>query len=80
MGAHKLNKRKICLVITTRGNYAKMKSVIRLINDSTDLELQIIVGGGAILQKYGNIAESLINNHIKIDRIIHFLGPLGRFF
>lgn len=67
------NKRKVCIVITTRGNYAKMKSVIEAINENKNLELQLIVGGGAILSKYGNIVESIRKNGIKIDRTIHFL-------
>jgi len=73
MGAITLKRRKVCIVITTRGNYAKMKSVIRHISSQPEFELQIIVGGGAILPKYGNIVESLNDNDLKIDRIIHFL-------
>jgi len=73
MGAIELKKRKICLIITTRGNYAKMKSVIEFINADPEMELQLIVGGGAILPKYGNISQSLTDNDIKVDRFIHFL-------
>ena len=68
-----MKKRKVCLVITTRGNYAKMKSVIQHIKADPKLELQLIVGGGAILPKYGNISQSFVDNNIKIDRTIHFL-------
>ncbi|MBI9074125.1 MAG: UDP-N-acetylglucosamine 2-epimerase (hydrolyzing) [Desulfatibacillum sp.] len=64
---------KLCLVITTRGNYAKVKSIIQAAQNDPDVELQIIVGGGAILAKYGNIADSLINLGVKVDRRIHFL-------
>jgi UDP-hydrolysing UDP-N-acetyl-D-glucosamine 2-epimerase len=73
VGATELKKRKVCLVITTRGNYAKMKSVIQSIQSDGGMELQIILGGGAILHKYGDIGRSLIDNGVKIDRIIHFL-------
>jgi UDP-hydrolysing UDP-N-acetyl-D-glucosamine 2-epimerase len=60
-------------VITTRGNYAKMKSVIKHIVADPRLELQLILGGGAILPKYGNISQSFVENGFKIDRVIHFL-------
>lgn len=73
MGDVGVKKRKVCIIITTRGNYAKMKSIIELINADYKLELQLIVGGGAILPKYGTIANSLTDNDIKIDRFIHFL-------
>ena len=68
-----MSKMNICLIITTRGNYAKMKSVIQCINADPDLQLQMIVGGGAILAKYGNIVQSLIDMGVTIDRYIHFL-------
>lgn len=68
-----MKRRKVCIIITTRGNYAKMKSVIKHIASQPELELQLIVGGGAILPKYGNIIGSLNGNELKIDRIIHFL-------
>lgn len=68
-----MSKMKICLIITTRGNYAKMKSVIQCINADPDLQLQMIVGGGAILAKYGNIVQSLLDMGVTIDRYLHFL-------
>lgn len=40
--------KKICIVLTTRGNYAKFKKLIRLIPQS-GLELQLIVGGELLL-------------------------------
>ena len=73
MGISSLKRRKICIVITTRGNYAKMKSVIACIQEDPELELQLIVGGGAILAKYGDIGQSIKSNGIKIDCYIHFL-------
>ena len=68
-----MKKIKLCLVITTRGNYAKVKSIIQCVQNDPQVELQIIVGGGAILAKYGNIADSLVNMGVNIDRSIHFL-------
>jgi UDP-hydrolysing UDP-N-acetyl-D-glucosamine 2-epimerase len=68
-----MSKRKVCVIITTRGNYAKMKSVIRHVQAAEDLELQLIVGGGAILPKYGNIMASPEARELRVDRVIHFL-------
>jgi UDP-hydrolysing UDP-N-acetyl-D-glucosamine 2-epimerase len=73
MGATNIKKRKICIIITTRGNYAKMKSVIQAISVQPELELQLIVGGGVILPKYGYLIGSLNGEELKIDRVIHFL-------
>lgn len=59
---------KICVTITTRGNYGKLKSVMDCINADPDLELQVIAGGEAVLPKYGNIIKDL-----KPDRIIPYI-------
>jgi len=67
-----LIKRKICIIITTRGNYAKMKSVIRAISRQSELELQVVVGGSAILRRYGSIHD-VINNEVKINQAVHFV-------
>ena len=74
MGVFKLKKRKVCIVLTTRGNYAKMKSVILEINQRQDLELQIIIGGMVALEKYGRLLQT-IKDEIELvaDRTINFV-------
>ena len=66
-------RRKICVIITTRGNYGKMKSVIEAIQRYDNLELRLVVGGGALLEKYGKIAESFELDGIPINHRIHFI-------
>ena len=73
MGAPVVTKRKICVVITTRGNYAKMKSVIALIQSSPDLELQLVLGGMVVLEKYGRISSMLEDLQLPVVRTIHFV-------
>lgn len=66
-------KRKICIIITTRGNYAKMKTVIQHMADEPRLELQLVTAGGAVLHKYGNIDRVMEQHGLRVDRKIHFL-------
>lgn len=68
-----MTKRKICVVLTTRGNYAKMKSVISEIQRSDDLELQLILGGMVVLEKYGRILETLKDEKLPVKRTINFV-------
>ena len=68
-----MKKRKVCIVLTTRGNYAKMKSVIHEIHNSDDLELQIVLGGMVVLEKYGKIFDTLSEGHLVINRNINFV-------
>jgi UDP-hydrolysing UDP-N-acetyl-D-glucosamine 2-epimerase len=75
MGRSQLStKRKICVVITTRGNYAKMKSVIEGITGRDDLELQLIVAGAAVLERHGTIAGAVAGmDNVRIDRAVHYI-------
>ena len=68
-----MNKRKVCFVLTTRGNYAKSKSVIQLIANSNDFELQLILGGMVVLEKYGRLKSSLDQLGHKAARTINFV-------
>lgn len=68
-----MKKRKICIVLTTRGNYAKMKSVIEKIDASDDLELQLILGGMVVLEKYGRILDTLSSTTFTAIRKINFV-------
>lgn len=66
-------KRKICLVLTSRGNYGKTKSIIQAANKHDDIELQVIIGGSLVLEKYGKILDSEYADSFQVDAKIHFL-------
>ncbi len=66
-------KRKICIVITTRGNYAKMRSVMEHLSERNDTQVQLIVAGGAILPKYGDLTRVIDTERFPIERQIYFL-------
>lgn len=69
--------RKICLFLTSRGNYAKMRSVMQHILADSSLELQVVVGGGALLSSYGDIARTMAAAGLPVHRRIHFLVEGG---
>ncbi|MCW5519170.1 UDP-N-acetylglucosamine 2-epimerase (hydrolyzing) [Aureitalea sp. L0-47] len=46
--------RKICAVITARPSYSRVKSVLTAIKEHPALELQLVVAGSALLDRYGN--------------------------
>jgi UDP-hydrolysing UDP-N-acetyl-D-glucosamine 2-epimerase len=49
--------RKICVVIGSRANYGSIKSVMRAVVAHPDLELQIVVGASALLDRFGSVVE-----------------------
>jgi UDP-hydrolysing UDP-N-acetyl-D-glucosamine 2-epimerase len=50
-------KRKICVVVTARPSYSRIRSALRAINDHADLELQLVVAASALLDRYGNAIQ-----------------------
>ncbi|WP_341214777.1 UDP-N-acetylglucosamine 2-epimerase [uncultured Wocania sp.] len=50
-------KRKICAVITARPSYSRVKTALQAIKDHPKLELQLVVAGSALLDRYGNTLD-----------------------
>ena len=48
-----MSKRKICVVITARPSYSRIKSALEAIRNHPDLELQLVVAASALLDRYG---------------------------
>lgn len=46
-------KRKICFPITSRVHYARQRRLLELLNRNSNIELQLVVGGSVLLEKYG---------------------------
>ena len=65
-------KRKICIVLTSRGNYGKMKSVMSSIKQRDDIELQVIIGGGLVIDKYGKILENEYVDEVTVNQTVYF--------
>lgn len=62
-----MSKRKICVVITARPSYSRIKTALKAINKHPELELQLVVAGSALLDRYGNAVDYIENDGFKID-------------
>jgi len=51
------NKRKIAVFVGSRANYSSIKSAMRAIQTHPSLELQLVVGASAVLDRYGSVAD-----------------------
>lgn len=49
--------RKICVVITARPSYSRIKTALEAIQKHPKLELQLVVAGSALLGRYGNAVD-----------------------
>jgi UDP-hydrolysing UDP-N-acetyl-D-glucosamine 2-epimerase len=55
-------RRKVCVVITARPSYSRVKTALKAISNHPDLELQLVVAASALLDRYGTAV-----NYIESD-------------
>jgi UDP-hydrolysing UDP-N-acetyl-D-glucosamine 2-epimerase len=51
--------RKICIIVGSRANYSSIKSAMKAIKEHPNLELQLVLGASALLDRYGVVADQI---------------------
>jgi UDP-hydrolysing UDP-N-acetyl-D-glucosamine 2-epimerase len=69
----RVTTRKVLVALTTRGNYAKMKSTMQAILADPRLSLQVVVGGGLVLDRYGRFEPILAQDGFTIDAALDYV-------
>ena len=65
--------KKICVVIGSRANYSSIKSAMRAIDAHPDLQLQLVVGASALLDRYGTVLELIESDGFEPDERVFML-------
>lgn len=63
--------KKICIVVHSRANYGRIKSVLTAIRQHAALSLQLVVASSALLIRYGNVREVIEGDGFKIDKMLY---------
>jgi len=61
-----VKKRRICVVITARPSYSRIKTALAAIEAHPMLELQLVVAASALLDRYGNAVKVIEADGFKI--------------
>ena len=64
---------KICVVTATRAEYGVLKNTLREINESSDLELCLLVTGMHLSNKYGHTIDEIEQDGFEIKDVIDIL-------
>lgn len=59
--------KKICVVVTARPSYSRIKTALIAIKKHPKLELQLVIAGSALLGRYGNAVDFIEKDGFKID-------------
>jgi UDP-hydrolysing UDP-N-acetyl-D-glucosamine 2-epimerase len=65
--------RKICVLVTARPSYSRIKSALRAVADHPDLTLQLVVAASALLERYGNAIHSIEHDGFKVDKRVYMV-------
>jgi len=65
--------RKICIVVGSRANYGSIKSAIRAIEAHSELQLQLVVGASALLDRFGSVVEVIEADGFKPDARVNMI-------
>jgi UDP-hydrolysing UDP-N-acetyl-D-glucosamine 2-epimerase len=66
-------RRKVCVVVASRANYARIKTGLEAVRDHPELELQLVAGASLVLQRFGNALEVLTMDGFAPDATIRFI-------
>ena len=64
-------KRKVGVVVNSRANYGRIKSVLSAVKNHSDLDLSLIVGASALLWRFGNVAEQIKADGYAVDAVVY---------
>ena len=64
-------KRKVCIIVNSRANYARIKSLLAEIKNSKLLDLKLIVGASALLYRFGKVIDLIRRDGFKPEAVMH---------
>lgn len=65
--------RKVCVVITARPSYSRIKTALDAVRAHPDLELQLVVAASALLDRYGTAVDFITADGFDIAARVHMV-------
>lgn len=66
-------RRKVCVVITARASYARIKTVMQAVAAHPALELQLVVGASALLERFGTVVDVIRADGFTPDAVVYMV-------
>lgn len=68
-----MSKRKICVVITARPSYSRIRTALFAIRKHPELELQVVSAASMLLDRYGRTVTHLEQDGFKVDARVYMV-------
>lgn len=59
--------RRICVVVTARPSYARIRSAMEHLRERADIRLQIVLAASALLERYGRVEQVIERDGFRVD-------------
>jgi UDP-hydrolysing UDP-N-acetyl-D-glucosamine 2-epimerase len=66
-------KRKICVVVTARPSYSRIRTALKTIAGHAELELQLVVAASALLERYGSAIQAIEHDGFDIRHRVYMV-------
>lgn len=66
-------KRKICVIITARPSYSRVRTALKAIQEHPELELQLVVAASALLDRYGSTVNFIESDGFHISEKVYMV-------
>ncbi len=66
-------RRKICVVVTARPSYSRIKTALKAIKEHPDLELQLVIAASALLDRYGTAVNYVEDDGFDINARVYMV-------
>jgi UDP-hydrolysing UDP-N-acetyl-D-glucosamine 2-epimerase len=67
------DRRKVCVVVASRANYARIKTVLDAVKRRDDSELQVIAAASTLLERFGNAVDVMAMDGFAPDATIRLI-------
>ena len=68
-----MTKRKVCVVITARPSYSRIRSALFAIHNHPELELQIVSAASMLLDRYGQTVNHVEQDGFTVDARVYMV-------
>jgi len=65
--------RKICIVVTARPSYSRIKSVMKAVQERSNMKLQLVVAASALLERYGSAVNYMKADGFNPDELVYMV-------
>ncbi len=67
----------VAAVVTSRSQYARVKTALQALTEDDRIDFYLIVSGGALVHRFGDLSDIISEAGMEIDRKIHTLLEAG---